>query len=549
MLAELSIDDLVLIAAARLELAPGLNVITGETGAGKSLLAQAVGLLLGQRGGEELVRPDADRALVQALFVSGDEELAVARELPRGGRSRSRMDGLLSSAAAVEEALRRRLAFYGQLEHTRLLQLERQLDLLDGAAAAQVRPLKQAYEREYARARALTRELAELRGAGRDRERELDLLRYQIAEIEAAAVEPGEDERLAVERERARHAGRLLERTGGALQLLAGESEAAALDGARVAQRLVGEAALLDASVAPLAQRLDALVAELDDLAAALRDYIDTLDVDAAHRDALELRHDKLTELMRKYGGSADEVLAHLEEARARLAALERFVADEESLAAAAMAAQAAAVAAAERLGAARRRHAPRVAARIEEELRSLALPHATFRIEVTSRDDGWDALGPTGADEVEFVFGANPGVPPRPLRETASGGELSRAMLAVRGLVTLADDVETLIFDEVDAGIGGVTAAALGERLRRLAATRQVLCITHLPQVAAFADRQFAIAKESDPDEGVTETVVRRVEGEARLAELCRMLGAAPDDAAARSHAESLLAKAAAGS
>ncbi|HQJ26922.1 MAG TPA: DNA repair protein RecN [Thermoleophilia bacterium] len=549
MLAELSIDDLVLIAAARLELAPGLNVITGETGAGKSLLAQAVGLLLGQRGGEELVRPGADRALVQALFVSGDEELAVARELPRGGRSRSRMDGLLSSAAAVEEALRRRLAFYGQLEHTRLLQLERQLDLLDGAAAAQVRPLKQAYEREYARARALTRELAELRGAGRDRERELDLLRYQIAEIEAAAVEPGEDERLAVERERARHAGRLLERTGGALQLLAGESEAAALDGARVAQRLVGEAALLDGSVAPLAQRLDALVAELDDLAAALRDYIDTLDVDAAHRDALELRHDKLTELMRKYGGSADEVLAHLEEARARLAALEGFVADEESLAAAAMAALAAAVAAAERLGAARRRHAPRVAARIEEELRSLALPHATFRIEVTSRDDGWDALGPTGADEVEFVFGANPGVPPRPLRETASGGELSRAMLAVRGLVTLADDVETLIFDEVDAGIGGVTAAALGERLRRLAATRQVLCITHLPQVAAFADRQFAIAKESDPDEGVTETVVRRVEGEARLAELCRMLGAAPDDAAARSHAESLLAKAAAGS
>ena len=549
MLAELSIDDLVLIAAARLELAPGLNVITGETGAGKSLLAQAVGLLLGQRGGEELVRPGADRALVQALFVSGDEELAVARELPRGGRSRSRMDGLLSSAAAVEEALRRRLAFYGQLEHTRLLQLERQLDLLDGAAAAQVRPLKQAYEREYARARALTRELAELRGAGRDRERELDLLRYQIAEIEAAAVEPGEDERLAVERERARHAGRLLERTGGALQLLAGESEAAALDGARVAQRLVGEAALLDGSVAPLAQRLDALVAELDDLAAALRDYIDTLDVDAAHRDALELRHDKLTELMRKYGGSADEVLAHLEEARARLAALEGFVADEESLAAAAMAAQAAAVDAAERLGAARRRHAPRVAARIEEELRSLALPHATFRIEVTSRGDGWDALGPTGADEVEFVFGANPGVPPRPLRETASGGELSRAMLAVRGLVTLADDVETLIFDEVDAGIGGVTAAALGERLRRLAATRQVLCITHLPQVAAFADRQFAIAKESDPDEGVTETVVRRVEGEARLAELCRMLGAAPDDAAARSHAESLLAKAAAGS
>ena len=546
MLAELSIDDLVLIAAARLEFSPGLNVITGETGAGKSLLAQAIGLLMGQKGGDELVRPGAARALVQALFENGDDTLAVARELPRGGRSRARMDGLLSSAAAVEDALRRRLAFYGQLEHTRLLQLERQLDLLDGAVADEVEPLKAAYAQAFAHARALTRELEDLRGAGRDRERELDMLRYQVNEIEAAGVEPGEDERLSVERERARHAGKLLERTGGALALLAGESEAAALDGVRVAQRLVDEAALLDESLAPPAERLGALAVELDDLAAALRDYIDGLDVDAAHRDALELRYDKLKALMRKYGGSADEVLAYLDEARGRLSALEEFAADEESLVAKVKAAQDAAVAAAARLSAARRRLAPQVAARIQEELRSLAMPHATFVVEVTPRGEGWDGLGPSGADEVEFVFGANPGVPPRPLRETASGGELSRAMLAIRGLVTLGDDVETLIFDEVDTGIGGVTAAALGERLRRLAERRQVLCITHLPQVAAFAERQFAIAKESDVGEGTTETVVRLVEGEERLEELCRMLGAPPDDEAARSHAESLLAKAA---
>ena len=547
MLAELSIDDLVLIAAARLEFSPGLNVITGETGAGKSLLAQAIGLLMGQKGGDELVRPGAARALVQALFENGDDTLAVARELPRGGRSRARMDGLLSSAAAVEDALRRRLAFYGQLEHTRLLQLERQLDLLDGAVADEVEPFKAAYAQAFAHARTLTRELEDLRGAGRDREHELDMLRYQVNEIEAAGVEPGEDERLSVERERARHAGKLLERTGGALALLAGESEAAALDGVRVAQRLVDEAALLDESLAPPAARLGALAVELDDLAAALRDYIDGLDVDAAHRDALELRYDKLKGLMRKYGGSADEVLAYLEEARGRLSTLEEFAADEESLVAKVKAAQDAAVAAAARLSEARRRLAPQVAARIQEELRSLAMPHATFVVEVTPRGEGWDGLGPSGADEVEFVFGANPGVPPRPLRETASGGELSRAMLAIRGLVTLGDDVETLIFDEVDTGIGGVTAAALGERLRRLAERRQVLCITHLPQVAAFAERQFAIAKQSDVGEGTTETVVRLVEGEERLEELCRMLGAAPDDAAARSHAESLLAKAAA--
>jgi DNA repair protein RecN (Recombination protein N) len=545
MLAELSIDDLVLIAGARLEFSPGLNVITGETGAGKTLLAQAIGLLMGQKGGDELVRPGAARALVQALFESGDETLAVARELPRGGRSRARMDGLMSSAAAVEDVLRRRLAFYGQLEHGRLLQLERQLDLLDGAVADEVEPLKTAYVAAYGRARTLTRELDELRGAGRDRERELDMLRYQVGEIEAAGVEPGEDERLAHERERARHAGKLLERTGGALELLAGESEAAALDGVRVAQRLVDEAALLDEGLAPLAERLGALTVELDDLAAALRDYIDGLDVDAAHRDALELRYDKLKALMRKYGGSAAEVLAYLEEARARLGALEEFIADEESLVARVEAEQGEAASAAARLSELRRRLAPAVAARIEEELRGLAMPHASFAVEVTSRGDGWGGLGPHGADDVEFVFGANPGVPPRPLRETASGGELSRAMLAIRGLVTLGDDVETLIFDEVDTGIGGVTAAALGERLRRLAEGRQVLCITHLPQGAAFADRQFAIAKESDVGEGTTETVVRRVDGDERLAELCRMLGAAPDDEAARSHAESLLAKA----
>ncbi len=545
MLAELCIDDLVLIAGARLEFSPGLNVITGETGAGKSLLAQAIGLLMGQKGGDDLVRPGARRALVQALFESGDETLAVARELPRGGRSRARMDGLLSSAAAVEDALRRRLAFYGQLEHGRLLQLERQLDLLDGAVAGEVEPLKAEYAKAYGRARALTRELDELRGAGRDRERELDMLRYQVNEIEAAAVEPGEDERLVHERERARHAGKLLERTGGALALLAGESEAAALDGVRVAQRLVDEAALLDESLSPLAERLGALTVELDDLAAALRDYVDGLDVDGAHRDSLELRFDKLKALMRKYGGSADEVLAYLGTARVRLAALEEFAADEESLIARVTDAQDEAVRAAGLLSQERRRLAPKVAARIEAELRGLAMPHAGFTIEVAPRGDGWAGLGPNGSDDVEFVFGANPGVPPRPLRETASGGELSRAMLAIRGLVTLGDDVETLIFDEVDTGIGGVTAGALGERLRRLAERRQVLCITHLPQVAAFADRQFAIAKESDVGEGTTETVVRRVDGDERLAELCRMLGAAPDDEAARSHAESLLAKA----
>ncbi|HQG03999.1 MAG TPA: DNA repair protein RecN [Thermoleophilia bacterium] len=552
MLAELAIDDLVLIAAARLELSPGLNVISGETGAGKTLLAQAVGLLLGQKGGEELIRPGARRALVQALFTSGDETLAVARELPRGGRSRALMNGLLSSAAAVEETLRVRLAFYGQLEHTRLLQLERQLDLLDGFAAGEVEPLVTTYADAYRRAHELVRALDELRGAGREREREIDMLRFQIGEIEAAAVEPGEDVRLAQERERARHAGKLLERTGGALALLSGEGEHAALDALRVAQRLVSEAAATDTGLGLLATRLDALAAEADDVAAELRAYVEDLDIDPARRDALELRYDKLTVLMRKYGSSADEVLAYAEDARRRLAALESAAADEGELAAEAAAARQAALAAASALGETRRRIAPEFSRRVTDELADLAMPHATFEVRLTARGKGaatpeerFAALGPRGGDEVEFFFSANPGVPPRPLRDTASGGELSRVMLAIRGMVTIGDDVETLIFDEVDAGIGGVTAAALGERLARLAERRQIVCITHLPQVAAHAERQFAIVKRSDPVAATTETVVARVEGGERLAELCRMLGAAADDEAARQHAQGLLERA----
>jgi DNA repair protein RecN (Recombination protein N) len=547
MLAELSIEDLVLIAEARLEFCSGLNVITGETGAGKSLLAQAIGLLAGQKGGEELIRPGAPRALVQALFESDEGSLAVARELPRGGRSRARLDGLLSSAAAVEEALHQRLAFYGQLEHTRLLQLERQLELLDDAAPETIAPLHRDYREAYEHARTLTRAHGELRATHLERARELDMLRFQVDEVEQAHLEPGEDVRLVLERERLRHAGKLLERVGGALNLLAGagEGEAAALDEVRVAQRLLSEAAVLDESLTPFEARLDGLNAELDDLAAQLRAYLDDLDVDPARRDAIELRHDRVKTLLRKYGDSADEVLTYAEQARRRLQSIETVALDEESSAAALKVAQDEAVTAARALGAERRRIAPRVAAQVQEEMRGLAMPHAVLEIAVSARADGWTALGPHGADEIEFLFSANPGVAARPLRETASGGELSRAMLAIRGIVTVHDDVETLIFDEVDQGIGGVTASALGERLARLAEHLQVVCITHLPQVAAFADQHFAIVKESDPEAGTTETSVRRVDGDARVAELCRMLGAAADDPAARAHAAGLLAKA----
>ena len=548
MLAELSIDDLVLIAAARLEFSPGLNVITGETGAGKSLLAQAIGLLMGQKGGDELVRPGAARALVQALFENGDDTLAVARELPRGGRSRARMDGLLSSAAAVEDALRRRLAFYGQLEHTRLLQLERQLDLLDGAVADEVEPLKAAYAEAYARR---ARAHARARRPARRRPRPRARARH--------AALPG--------RARSRRPAWSRERTSASPSTASGRGTPASCSSAPAARspcwpaspRPPPSTACAWRSAWSTRRRCSTRASRRWRSVSARSPWSSTTSPRRCATTSTGSTSTPptgtpssfaTTSSRRSCASTAARPTRCSRTSRRRApgsSALEEFAADEESLVAKVTAAQDDAVAAAARLSAARRRLAPQVAARIEEELRGLAMPHATFVIEVTARGDGWDGLGPHGADDVEFVFGANPGVPPRPLRETASGGELSRAMLAIRGLVNLGDDVETLIFDEVDTGIGGVTAAALGERLRRLAERRQVLCITHLPQVAAFADRQFAIAKESDVGEGTTETVVRLVEGEERLAELCRMLGAAPDDDAARSHAESLLAKASA--
>jgi DNA repair protein RecN (Recombination protein N) len=547
MLAELSIADLVLIAGARLELAPGLNVITGETGAGKTLLTQGIGLLLGQKGEESLVRPGCEQALVQAVFDDDGETLSVARRITRKGRSRAFLDGLVSSLPAVEAALRERVAFYGQLEHARLLQLDRQLDLLDAWAGPDVAVLLVDYGAAWAALQALSRELVALRGEGRDRDHEVDLLRFQVDEIEAAAVEAAEDERLKVERERLRHAERLVERVGGAAALLSDEASGGGLDALRTAERLLAEAESLDPALADAAARLAALAAETDDVLAVLRDYLDDLDVDPAHRDAVELRYDQIRLLARKYGGSADAVIAHAAAAGERLIVLERLVADESDLVGRLEAAQARARGLGARPTGARAAAAPVFAARVADELRGLAMPHVRFEVVLQARGEGLEGLGQRGADEAEFVFSANPGVPLRPLRETASGGELSRAMLAIKSLVHLGHDVRTLIFDEVDTGIGGVTATVLGERLAALATATQIVCITHLPQVAVFAERHFVISKLADPQADTTETVVSQVVGDERLDELVRMLGGQSSDLTARDHARALLERAAA--
>jgi DNA repair protein RecN (Recombination protein N) len=386
MLHELVIDDLLLIASARLQLAPGLNVITGETGAGKTLLAQALGLLMGQKADADLVRSGASRALVQAVFADGDREVIVGREIPREGRSRSFLDGLYSSAAAVEQTVRDRVAFYGQLEHARLLHLERQVDLLDASAPDQLPALLETYQAAFTETRVLEGRLRDLRAAAGERAREAGLLEFQVQEIEAAAPQPGEDEQLITERARQRNAEKLLERVGGALVLLEGEAEGLALDQLRAARRLVDEAAALDPSLSAAAERLQALSAELEDAAYGLVAYVEALDTDAERRDAVERRHDVLQALKRKYGATIEDVLEYQARSSERLAALRGEQADEEGLAAALAESRERAVRAASRLSTARRRRAVPFAEMVTGELQSLAMPHARFEVRLEER-------------------------------------------------------------------------------------------------------------------------------------------------------------------
>ena len=538
MLAELSIDDLVLIAEARLEFCPGLNVITGETGAGKTLLAQAIGLLMGQKGGEELVRPGAARALVQALFESDDETLAVARELPRGGRSRAHH----GRPAQLGRAPSRRRCASGSpstaSSSTRACCSSSASSTCSTAPSpAELEPLQAAYGAAYERARGLSRELERLRGAGREREREIDMLRFQVDEIEAAAVEPGEDERLA--------------RSASACVTPASCSSASAARSrcspARARRPRSTACASRSAWSArrrrstrrstPPPTRLDGLAAELDDLAGALRAYLDDLDVDPAHRDALELRYDKLKALMRKYGGSADEVLAYAEASRERLALLEEFEADEEQLASRGRGGAAG--------GAGRRRPSrARRAARLAPDVSRArpgraARPRHAARHLRDRRHAARRRLGPRLARAAPTRSSSSSAPIPACRRgrcarrppAASSRARCSPSAASSRSATTSRRSSSTRSTPASAASRPRRSASAW----RALAERRQVLCITHLPQVAAYAERQFAIVKQSDAAAGTTETVVRQVDGEERLAELCRMLGAAPDDEAAR--------------
>jgi len=553
MLHELRVENLLLIERAELRLGPGLNALTGETGAGKTVLAHALDLLLGGKPRPGIVRPGATEAYVEGVFAlpaalreelgerlpEDADELVLARRVSAEGRTRAYLGGRSATAGDLRDIGGALLSFYGQHEHRRLTLASAQLEILDGFCGPDQAERRAACAAAYAEARAAEAALEGLRARAGARDRELDLLVWELEEIENAAPSEAEEAELGAERERLRHLEGLRAASAGGLAGLEGDPDG----GGGAAPLAAAAAASLDAmrgvdpALDTLADRAQALAVEADDLAAELRRYGEGIEAGGWGRtlDEVEERLALFERLKRKHGGSLAAVLAHAEECGRRRAELEGAEEALEAGAARLEAARAALAESAAALHAAREQAGARLADAVRERLAELAMEGAHFEVRLSPRD----APGPAGADEVEFLIAANPGVPAGPLRDTASGGELSRVMLALMS-VAAETGATTLVFDEVDAGIGGQTARAVGERLRALAEGRQVVCITHLPQIASLADRHFTIVKDASGDTALT--TVTQLEKGAVVGELVRMLGADEADKAARRHAQELL-------
>jgi DNA repair protein RecN (Recombination protein N) len=579
-LEELRIAGLGVIEDTTLQLAEGMNVITGETGAGKTMVVTGLGLLFGGRADAGRVRPGLGRAVIEGrLRVSGstaatvharvaeaggdiddDGTILLSRTVTAEGRSRAYIGGRSVPVSMLAEVGEQVLAVHGQSDQLRLLRSAEQRAALDRFAGPEHEKLLDAFRDVYTRWRTVEDDLADLRRNARELNREADLLRLGLEEISRVDPQPGEDDELRVEAERLEHAeGLRVAAQTAQVALTGGEDagddtpDAVALLG--TARRSLEAQAAVDPRLGELAARLEEAVTLVTDVAAELSTYLADLDADPARLQAIYERRAALRGLTRKYAEDIDGVLAWAERARQRLAELdtsdERL--DELDRERQRLAAEVAELA--ERLSASRREAAERFAAEVTAELAGLAMPHARVEVAVSPRPatrgeptlvvGGREVgVGPDGADEVELRLIAHPGAPALPLQRGASGGELSRVMLAIEVVFAGAGGPPTLVFDEVDAGVGGQAAVEIGRRLARLARNHQVLVVTHLPQVAAFADRHLVVAKDSGG--AVTTSGVRVVEDTERARELARMLAGLPDSDLGIAHAEELLAVAA---
>jgi DNA repair protein RecN (Recombination protein N) len=574
-LEEMRIRSLGVIDDAVVELSPGFTAVTGETGAGKTMVVTSLGLLLGGRADPALVRIGAKNAVVEGRISVSDaapaavraEEagaelddgtLLVSRTVSAEGRSRAHLGGRSVPVGMLAELADELVAVHGQTDQQGLLKPGRQRQALDRYAGDTVAVPLAKYAEAYRRLRAVAAELDEITTRARERAQEADLLRYGLDEIAAVEPRPGEDEELAAEAERLGHAEALASAATAAHAALAGNPEdPEGIDANTLvagAHRALEAVRSHDTALAHLTDRIGEIGILLADVAGELAGYADDLDADPLRLAAVEERRAALTQLVRKYGEADAGVAAVLAWAERGAVRLTELDGDDErigELTAERDALRAELGELAQELSDARTAAAERFAAAVTAELGSLAMPHArvTFDVRQTEDPDGVEvggrtvAYGPSGADEVELLLAPHPGAPARPIAKGASGGELSRVMLAVEVVFAGTDPVPTYLFDEVDAGVGGKAAVEIGRRLAKLARSAQVVVVTHLPQVAAFADRQLLVEKTDDGS--VTRSGVKVLEGEERVRELSRMLAGQEDSETARAHAEELLATA----
>lgn len=565
MLAELSIRNFAIIEQLRLQFGPGFSVLTGETGTGKSIIIDAVSLLLGERASTDLIRTGSDSATIEAVFtlspdlaaslnpileeqgLADGNELILRREISRNRRSICRVNGHAVTLTAFQEIGHHLIDIHGQGEHLSLMQVRRHVDFLDRYAGL-VSP-RQEFAAQVERLRRVRRELANLRRDERELARRVDLLTYQIQEIEAAALQPGEEDELRRQRTLLANAEKRMQLSARIYDLLSqGEEEQrSAADLLSDASESLTDLARLDDALAEESRQLEGLLDQLEDLARTMRNYRDEIEYDPRGLEEVEERIELIHELERKYGDSIEDVLEFARRAQEELDNISHSEERLEELMAEEAALLRDIAARGQALSAARREAAGRLSRDIEEQLADLNMENARFMVDMryTEDDEGAEvdgrryAFDATGLDRVEFLIAPNPGEEPRPLVRIASGGETSRLMLAMKTALSNIDPVPVLIFDEIDSGIGGRTGAVVGQKLWQLAADHQVFCVTHLAQIACYGRQHFRVAKEVV--EGRTISQARELALDERIDELAVMLGGASTEANRRSARELL--------
>ena len=561
MLKELNIRNFAIIDQLRVEFAPGLNVLTGETGAGKSIVVDALNLALGERASADLIRTGCQEAVVEAAFELGQanmaelrsllaahgietdlgEDLIVRRVLSSSGKNKVYINGSMASLATLS-ALGTNLAdIHGQHEHQSLLSLERQMAVLDSYGG--LTGLRDELSDSYQRLQNVRKEFAELEAGERDRAQREDMLRYQKNEIEAAALKLGEDDELANEQKVLANSEKIAGLSRAADETLY-SADGSVLSGLKKAMVNLREIAAIDHRIAPLLELCEAGRAQIEEVAREVSSYAERVEFDPNRLEQIGDRLDLIQKFKKKYGDTIDAIIAFGSKASSELERIEQSTEEIERLKSEIQTTKSCLTIAAQELTTRRIAAAQDLVKKIEVELDHLGMKKTVLTVKITQdpgddTDDG-HKLGPRGADRVEFLISPNPGEEPRPLAKIASGGELSRIMLAFKTILAEGDDIPTLVFDEVDAGIGGAIAEEVGKKLKRVAATRQVFCITHLPQIASMATNHYGVVKFVKMDRMSTE--VRLLEKKDRVAEIARMLGGKTITEATIKHAEEMI-------